>query len=74
MGNQIMPNPTIRVHNAETDEVIDRPMTKEEFAEFNALIAESAKREEEVAAKQLSKEALLEKLGITAEEAALLLG
>jgi hypothetical protein len=74
MGNQIMPNPTIRIHNTETNEVIDRPMTKEEFAEFKELIASVEKREEEEAAKQLSKEALLEKLGITAEEAALLLG
>ena len=69
-----MPNPIIRIHNAETDEVIDRPMTKEEFAEFNELLANAKKTEEEAAAKQLSKEALLEKLGITAEEAALLLG
>ena len=69
-----MPNPIIRIHNAETDEVIDRPMNKEEFAEFNELLANAKKTEEEAAAKQLSKEALLEKLGITAEEAALLLG
>lgn len=74
MGNKVMPNPIIRIHNTETDEVIDRPMTKEEFAEFNELIANVKKREKEEAAKQLSKEALLEKLGITAEEAALLLG
>jgi sulfur carrier protein ThiS len=49
-------------------------MTKEEFAQYKELIASVEKREEEEAAKQLSKEALLEKLGITAEEAALLLG
>ena len=68
-----MPNPIIRIHNAETDEVIDRPMTAEEFAEFNELIANAKKTEEEAAAKQASKEALLEKLGITTDEAALLL-
>ena len=28
--------PTIRIHNAETNEVIDREMTEEEFAEYEA--------------------------------------
>jgi hypothetical protein len=73
MGNQVMPNPIIRIHNTETDEVVDRPMTKEEFAEFNELIASVQKREEEEAAKQLAKTALLEKLGITEEEVKTLL-
>jgi hypothetical protein len=31
-----MANPTIRIHNAETDEIIDREMTDEEFAEHEA--------------------------------------
>jgi len=69
-----MANPIIRIHNAETDEIIDRPMNEEEFAQFNELVANLKKSEEEEAAKEASKEALLEKLGITAEEAALLLG
>ena len=28
--------PTIRIHNAETDEVVDREMTAEEFAQYEA--------------------------------------
>ena len=29
-----MPNPIIRIHNTETNEVIDREMTDAEYAEF----------------------------------------
>jgi hypothetical protein len=36
MGNQIMTNPTIREHNIETNEVIDREMTDAEFAVYEA--------------------------------------
>jgi hypothetical protein len=31
-----MPNPTIRIHNLETDQVTDRPMTDKEYAEHVA--------------------------------------
>ena len=31
-----MPNPMIRIHNTETDEVIDREMTDKEFEEYQA--------------------------------------
>jgi len=36
-----MPNPMIRIHNTETDEIIDREMTDEETAEFEADCARS---------------------------------
>ena len=68
-----MTNPIKRIHNAETGEIIDRPMTDEEFAEFNELIANVALREQEAEAKQLARSAILEKLGITEEEAKTLL-
>ncbi len=29
-----MTNPTVRIHNAESNEIIDRPMTDEEYAEY----------------------------------------
>jgi len=68
-----MPNPMIRIHNVETDEVIDREMTKAEFDAHTAqkAIDDAALAERE--AKAISKAALLERLGITEEEAALLL-
>ena len=33
-----MPNPMIRIHNTETDEVIDREMTDAEYAAYKAEI------------------------------------
>jgi hypothetical protein len=36
-----MTNPMIRIHNTETDEVIDREMTDEETASFEADCAAS---------------------------------
>ena len=66
--------PMVREHNAETDEVIDREMTDAEFEAYeeSKAIAEAAKAEAE--SKETAKAALLERLGITADEAALLLG
>ena len=63
----------VRIHNTNTDEVIDREMTDIEFAQYKkdqvAFDAERAK----VAAKDKTKQELFDRLGITAEEAALLL-
>ena len=68
-----MTKPTIRIHNTETDEVIDREMTDEEYAAFQAeqelQLAEKAKAQQAEA----DKAALLAKLGISADEAKLLL-
>ena len=69
-----MSKPTIREHNTQTDEIIDREMNDQEFVQYQADVkANEAKvaAEEKAAA---DKAALLAKLGITAEEAALLLG
>ena len=69
-----MTNPLIRIHNAETNEVIDREMTA---TELTGYLDEQKKVEAEKAAyakNQSDKSVLLAKLGITADEAALLLG
>lgn len=68
-----MSNPTIRIHNTETGEVIDREMTAEELAEYKAQQELDDAKEAERAAKATAKAELLERLGITAEEAKLLL-
>lgn len=64
---------TIKIHNATTGEVIEREMTEEELEQFEidqaAIAAELNVKDE--AAK--SKAALLNRLGITEEEAKLLL-
>jgi hypothetical protein len=64
----------IRIHNAETGEIIDRKMTADELAEANARKAQANLEAETAAIKTTEKAALLAKLGITEEEAALLLG
>jgi hypothetical protein len=61
------------MHNAETDEVIDREMTDDEFAEYQAEQAERATKQAEAEAKATARQAILNRLGLTAEEAALLL-
>jgi hypothetical protein len=68
-----MENSTIRIHNQETGEVIDREMTAEELAEFEANKQAREAREQTEAQKAADKAALLAKLGITEDEAHLLL-
>jgi len=65
--------PMVRIHNAETDEIIDREMNDAEFAQYEADQAASVAQAAEAAAKAAEKAALLERLGITADEAKLLL-
>jgi predicted RNA-binding protein with PIN domain len=52
----------------------ERDETAQEQAEREALEAKLAKEQAETAAKEAARQALLDKLGITAEEAQLLLG
>jgi hypothetical protein len=64
--------------NCETGEVIERPLTADEIAQREADAEAAATKAEQDAAdaatKAQAKDALLAKLGITADEAALLLG
>ena len=69
-----MPKPTIKIHNVETDEVIVREMIDSEFAQYQADQATQAAKAAEQAAKAQARQALLDKLGITEDEAKLLLG
>jgi hypothetical protein len=68
-----MSKPIIRIHNTQTDEVIDREMNDQEFAAYEADQAANAARQAEAEAKATAKTALLTQLGITAEQAKLLL-
>ena len=69
--------PMVRIHNTETNEVIDREMTDEELVKYNKKIdlynANKATQEAAEAKAATDKAALLAKLGITEEEARLLL-
>ncbi len=64
----------ITIHDISTDEVIEREMTAAEFAEFKSRQVEAEAKAEAEATKVAEKAALLGKLGITEDEAKLLLG
>jgi hypothetical protein len=68
-----MTNPIIKIHNAETGEIIEREMTKAEADQYELDCAAATARESAEAAKAAEKAALLAKLGITDNEAKLLL-
>lgn len=63
----------IREHNLLTGEIIDREMTAEELAQYEAYQVAEAARQEAEAQKVAARQAVLDRLGLTAEEAALLL-
>ena len=60
--------------NCETGEEIEREMNDAEFAQYQADQVAEAQRQTELAAKAQARQALLDKLGITEDEAKLLLG
>ena len=65
---------TIQINNAATGEIIEREMTAEEVAILEASRAQAQAQAEAEKAKEAARQALLDKLGITADEAKLLLG
>jgi len=69
-----MTRPLIRIHNSETDEIIDREMTDDEFSFLQAQQAADVAKLAELEAKATARQAILDRLGLTADEAALLLG
>lgn len=73
MGYQIV-NELIKEVNCETGEVIERPRTAQEQAEIDKVVAQSQEELADLAAKKAKREVLLERLGLTAEEASVLLG
>jgi hypothetical protein len=69
-----MSKPIITEFNSSTGETIEREMTDYEYEQVTILEAKNAEREELALAAQAAREAILDRLGITAEEANLLLG
>lgn len=66
--------PTIRIHDLETNQIIDREMTADEIAQMEQdnLVRQEKMAEQE--SKLQAKQAVLAKLGLTIEEATALLG
>ena len=68
-----MTRPIIRIHNIETNEVIDREMTEAEYADYQELQLKAEADKAAVVKAEADKAAVLARLGITADEAKLLL-
>lgn len=68
-----MKNPTIAIHDIETDQIVERELNAEELAQWEADQAKEAAEAQSKAAKAAEKVAVLAKLGLTADEVAALL-
>lgn len=68
-----MTKPMVKIVNAETGSEIEREMNAQEFAQYELDQAAHAVKESELQQAAAAKAALLTRLGITAEEATLLL-
>lgn len=69
-----MTKPMIRIHDMSTDEVIDREMTDKEFSAYKADIVTAEARRTAESEAEAKRAAILERLGLTADEAKLLIG
>jgi hypothetical protein len=61
------------IHNAETNQILEVELNADELAQQAKDIEESKIFKAKIKAQELAKVALLERLGLTADEAALLL-
>ena len=64
----------ITFHDIATGEIVERDMNTDELALHAGYAAQAQAREQAQTAKQVARAALLTKLGITEQEAQLLLG
>ena len=66
--------PMVRIHDLETNEVIDREMNDAEFAQYEADKAVAVAAAEAKAKAEADKAALLARLGLTEDELKTILG
>jgi hypothetical protein len=69
-----MAKPFIRVHDLEINEVIDREMTAAEFKSYEADQKAQALIDAEAETKVAEKQAILDRIGLTADELKTILG
>ena len=69
-----MAKPTIRIHDLLTDEIIDREMTAAELKIYDAEQKADELAKAELESKQAKRQTILDRLGLTADEAKLILG
>jgi len=63
----------IRIHDSEKDQIIDREMSVAEFKIYEATDEANLLKEAKAEAKAAQRQAILNKLGLTADEAQLLI-
>ena len=66
--------PQVKIVNVETGEEIVRDANAEELAQMELDAANATARKAEVEAKEAARQAILDRLGLTADEAKLILG
>jgi hypothetical protein len=66
--------PQLTIHNVETGEIVTRDANTEELLQIEADQAAQAEAQAEAEAKETARQAILDRLGLSAEEAQLLLG
>jgi hypothetical protein len=64
----------ITIHNSETNEIIEREMTKDEKAFWKSVTDDKEKALAEAEAKEAAKSAILDRIGLTADELKTILG
>ncbi len=69
-----MTRPTIRIHDIAIDEIIDREMTDAEFAQYEIDQANATAEKIEAESKAVQRQEILDRLGLSQEEANILLG
>lgn len=65
---------TVVIHNVETGEVVERDMTADELAQWEADQAEAEAKKQAEAEAKAARQALLNRLGLTDEEIKVLIG
>ncbi len=68
-----MTNPTITIHDTETDQIETREMNAEELSQYEEDLALEQSKQAANETKETARAAILDRLGLTTEEAALLL-
>ncbi len=66
--------PMVRIHNIETNEIIDREMNDDEFSQYEAEQLSLAAKKAEAETKAAEKQAILDRIGLTADELKMILG
>ena len=74
MAKTTSTRPMVKIHNAETNEVIEREMNDAEFAQYEADKAAQAAADAAKAKADADKAALLARLGLTEDELKTILG